>query len=125
MTSNARSSALPKTNGAGPMTYEKLQVEPQRLHNLAWVLKGEAWEALEEFLQMERQVLLARLEDSNDPVEREASRVVAKWIKHFLGAARDWVLEHDSAEREPAEETEPDYMARDSDGDVPRGTEED
>ena len=72
---------------------------------------------------MERQVLLARLEDSDDPEEREASRVTAKWIKHFLGDARQWVLDHDSAEREPkVEPTDPNYMALDSDGDVPRGT---
>lgn len=67
---------------------------------------------------MERQALLARLEDSDDPEVREASRCTAKWIKHFIGEARDWVIEHASADREPpVPETDPDYMERDSDFD--------
>ena len=74
---------------------------------------------------MERQALLERLEESNDPRQQADCRAVARWIKYFLGSARDWVLENDEAERHPAEETDPDYMARDSESNVPRGTQED
>jgi hypothetical protein len=85
------------------------------------VLKGAEWEALAEFLQMERQDRLSLLEDSNDPAEREACRIIAKWIKNFLGVARDYILDQDTADREPVAETEPDYMARDSSSTVPPG----
>ncbi len=124
MTSNDSSSASQKTNGQAPMTYAKLLVEPQKLHRIAWVLASQEWEALEELLQMERQALLELLEDSNDPDQREACRSVAKWIKHFLTTAREYILDMDEAERHPEPPGETDSMPFDSDGRVaPEGSE--
>lgn len=121
MTSNDSSSALPKTTNPEPPTYERLLGEPQRLHNLAWALASQEWEALAGFLQMERQDRLSLLEDSNDPVEREACRIIAKWIKHFLTTARDYVVDSDEAVRHPEPESNPDYMEFDSESLSPAG----
>ncbi len=116
MTSNDSSSVLPKTTSQAPMTYERLRDEPQKWRRLAWALKSQEWEALAEFLQMERQDRLSRLEDSDDPDEQRACRSIAKWIKHFLTTAREHILDVDEADRHPEPESNPDYMAYDSEG---------
>jgi hypothetical protein len=63
---------------------------------------------------MERQDRLSQLEDSDDPAQRERCRAIAKWIKHFLGTARDYVLDTDEAVRHPEPPGDPEYMAYDS-----------
>ncbi len=124
MTSKDSSSASQKTNGQAPMTYAKLLVEPQKLHRIAWVLASQEWEALADLLQMERQDRLSRLEDSDDPAEQAACRSIAKWIKHFLTTAREYILDMDEAERHPEPSGETDSMPFDSDGRVaPEGAE--
>ncbi len=124
MTSNDSSSVSRPTNSQAPMTYERLLVEPAKLHRIAWALKSQEWEALEEFLQMERQARLSRLEDSYDPDEQRACRSIAKWIKHFLTTAREDILASDNAERHPEPSGDPNYMAFDSETEVvPEGIE--
>ncbi len=54
--------------------------------------------------------------DSDDLTEREEHRVIAKWLKHFIGATKDLLVE---SARQPVD-AEPDvetaHMDFDSDG---------
>jgi len=86
---------------------------------------------MEQLLQAERLGLLELLAESDDPQKRDDSRAVAKWIKHFLGPIREYVVSMDDAIRNPVPEGDPEYMDYDSDsrpegsngsGRVPSGT---
>jgi hypothetical protein len=71
---------------------------------------------MEWLLQAERQDHLEYLEDSNDPEARETSRMIAKWIKHFLGPLRESMVMAEEAFRHPEPPAETEYMDHDSDG---------
>ena len=123
MTSKPTSSNSPKTNGQEPMTYERLLAEPKKLRQVAYLLGSQGWEAMELWLQAERQVHLESLVDEDDPQKREAHRAIAKWINYFTTTAKDHLEDTDYAQRHPEPLSEPDPMPYDSEGQVPPGTE--
>ncbi len=71
MISKDTSSVSPKTNGQGPMTYERLQQEPQKLRRVRELVLSPEWETLEDLLVAERQALLERLAESEDSLKFE------------------------------------------------------
>lgn len=70
---------------------------------------------------MERQARLSLLEDSNDPAERDACRIISKFLKYLLGPARDYILDLDEVDRNPPEKTDDRYMEFDSESKPPQG----
>ena len=115
MTSNDSSYPSPRTNGQGPMTYERLRNEPARLRKLVWVLGSQAWEDLEVWFQAERQAHLEASVEADDPGEREGHRIIARWLKHFLSIAKEALIDLEHSERNPVPEGDPEYMEYDSD----------
>ena len=115
MTLKDTSSVSPKTNGQGPMTYERLQQEPQRLRRVVSALGREGWRDLEVWFQAERQAHLESAVDSADAETRDGHRVVARWLKYFLSIVKEELVDLEKADREPVPEGDPGYMDFDSD----------
>ncbi len=114
MTSKNTSSPSLTTTRQDPINYEKLLGEPKKLRALVRVLGTDNWADLEQWFLAERQEHLELSVDSDDPGEREAHRVVAKWLKHFLTIAKDELRAADEALRHPEPEPVTDYMPFDS-----------
>ena len=125
MTSNDMSSSSQKTNGQGKMTYDKLLSEPQRLRQVVWLLGSQGWEAMELWLQTERQAHLESFIEEEDPQKREGHRIIAKWITYFLTIAKDYLTDAEYAIRHPEPPVETEYMEYDSEGKAPEGVDTD
>lgn len=115
MTSNDMSSASPKTNGQGPMTYERLQEELPKLRAAVLALGSQGWEDLEVWFQAERQYHLEALVDSDEPDRREYHRNIAVWMKHFITFTKEQLISIEHADRNPVPAGDPDSMDFDSD----------
>ncbi len=121
MTSNGTSSDSPKMKNPEKMTYDKLLSEPEKLRQVTYLLGSQGWEAMELWLQTERQDHLECLAESEDEGERETHRIVAKWIKYFIGTCRESLEAADTAIRHPEPPAETEYMEFDSTSGSPEG----
>jgi len=101
MTSNSSSSSSARTRMSPAKTLEAWLSDPDSLRRMVAAFRLPEWEEMEQYLLMARQAHLEGLADSDDPEEREAHRIIAKWLKHFLTIAKDEVVERDRANREP------------------------
>ena len=98
-----------------PMTYEMLLGELPKLRQLVEVFRDSQWEALEEWLQAERQEHLERSVDVDDEEVARQHRVVARWLKHFLSTVKESLV--DAAKAKPPSTDESDdspYVERSS-----------
>ena len=93
MTSNSSCSNSTKTRTQAPLTSDKLLGDLQKLRLLVEVLREPQWERLEEWLQVERQEHLEASVDLEDRDKAEYHRTIARWLKHFLGVTKDYVIE--------------------------------
>jgi len=76
---------------------------------------------MELWLQTERQDHLESLAESEDASERETHRIIAKWIKYFVGVCRESLEAADTSIRHPEPTAETEYMEFDSTGGSPEG----
>ncbi len=74
---------------------------------------------MEELLRAERQEHLEQAVESEDVDQREAHRIVSRWIKRFLEQVVDEIRALDEEERHPTVDPESmslEYMEHDSEG---------
>ena len=93
MTSNNSSSNLSKTSSQVVVTYEMLLGDLPRLRRLVEVFRESQWEALEEWLQAERQQHLEASVEIDDDEVASRHRVIARWLKHFLTVTKESVID--------------------------------
>ena len=89
-----------------PVTYEMLLGELPKLRQLVEVFRENQWEALEEWLQAERQWHLEGSVDTDDEEVARQHRVVARWLKHFLSVVKESLI--DATKAKPPSEDESD-----------------
>ena len=103
MTTSTHSSS-PSETPKTPVTFEKLLGSQKKLRVLVEVFRGSQWEAVEEWLQAERQEHLMALEDSSDTEKMNYHLTIARWIREFLGVTKDRIIEVANATEEPEEQ---------------------
>ena len=70
---------------------------------LVEVFRSNQWEAVEEWLQAERQEHLRELEDSSDTEKMNYHLTIARWLREFLEITKDRIIETANAPEEPEE----------------------
>ena len=114
MTSKSSSSTSQTEPRPVPMTYELLETQPEKLQDLAYLMRGPAWEAAVQVFQAERTAQLERLVDSDDPIEQTYHRNVAKFLGNFMSGVEELIVHLDKQDREPEIPDQPDWMDHDS-----------
>lgn len=100
MTTSTHSSS-PSETPKTPVTFEKLLGSQKKLRVLVEVFRGSQWEAVEEWLQAERQEHLRAVEDSSDTDVMNYHLTIARWLREFLGVTKDRIIEVANAPEEP------------------------